>query len=187
MSPHRANHERALREREPAHAPSLARGRMVAGLRPRSPHVERQPAHDDAGNGDDVGREAYHQRLMLPAPALIAVGFVIALLVLLPARRLQLAGFRGRAIGAYALLLWILGFSLAVRPMATRFLIPILLIAYIAPFVSRRAGCRASPGWPVAAGSRHPRQPMKNVTPPELDDDDRALTDDRHGRPAWRR
>lgn len=104
---------------------------------------------------------------MLPAPALIAVGFAIALLVLLPARRLQLAGFRGRAIGAYALLLWLLGFALAIRPVATRFLIPILIVAYLAPFVvapgrlsrivQRGRGGRGDP----------PKPPMKNVTPPD--------------------
>jgi hypothetical protein len=104
---------------------------------------------------------------MLPAPALLAIGFVIGLLVLLPARRLQLAGFRGRSIGAYALGLWALAFLLAIRPGATRFLIPILLVAYIAPFVvaperlSRivRRG-RVGPGDP-------PKPPMKNVTPPD--------------------
>jgi hypothetical protein len=111
-------------------------------------------------------QSAYHQRV-LPAPALIAIGFAIALLVLLPARRLQLAGFRSRAIGAYALFLWVLGFALAVRPMATRFLIPILIVAYLAPFVvapgrlsrivQRGRGGRGDP----------PKPPMKNVTPPD--------------------
>lgn len=104
---------------------------------------------------------------MLPAPALIAVGLVIALLVLLPARRLQGAGFGSRSIGFYALCLWGLGFVLAIRPGATRFLIPILLIAYLAPFVvaperlSRivRRG-RVGPGDP-------PKPPVKNVTPPD--------------------
>jgi hypothetical protein len=104
----------------------------------------------------------------LPAPALIAVGLVIGLLVLLPARRLQHAGFGGRSIGSYALCLWGLAFLLAVRPGATRFLIPILLIAYLAPFVvaperlSRfvRRGGRIGPGDP-------PKPPIKNVTPPD--------------------
>ena len=64
---------------------------------------------------------------MLPAPALLAVGLVIGLIILLPARRLQLAGFSGRSIALYAICLWGLAFFLAVRPFAARFLIPILL------------------------------------------------------------
>ena len=104
---------------------------------------------------------------MLPAPALLAVGLVIGLLVLLPARRLQVGGFDSRSIGFYALCLWALAFVLAIRPGATRFLIPILLIAYLAPFVvaperlSRivRRG-RIDRGDP-------PKPPIKNVTPPD--------------------
>ena len=107
---------------------------------------------------------------MLPAPALIAVGLVIGLLVLLPARRLQLGGFRSRSIGLYALCLWALGFLLAIRPAATRFFIPILLVAYLAPFVvapdrlSRivRRG-RIGRGDPP----NPPKPPIKNVTPPD--------------------
>ena len=109
---------------------------------------------------------------MLPAPALLAVGLVLGLIILLPARRLQLAGFRSRTIGAYAACLWALAFFLAVRPFAARFLIPILLIAYLAPFVvapgrlsgivSRGRG-RGAPG-----ASGDPTKPqIKNVTPPD--------------------
>ncbi len=104
---------------------------------------------------------------MLPTPALIAVGLVLALIVLLPARRLQLAGLSSRSIGGYALGLWLLGFALAVRPGGTRFLIPILLIAYIAPFVAApdriaRVLRRGRGGGPPVT----PPPPMKNVTPP---------------------
>jgi hypothetical protein len=100
-------------------------------------------------------------------PLPIALGLIIALLVLLPARRLQLAGFRARWIAAYFVVTWSLGFFLAIRPVAARFLVPILVLLYIAPFVSapermtalvrRRPGGRGEP----------PRPPMKNVTPPD--------------------
>ncbi len=115
---------------------------------------------------------------MLPAPALLAVGLVLGLIILLPARRLQLAGFSGRAIGLYGLCLWGLAFLLAVRPVAARFLIPILLVAYLAPFVvapgrlsgivSRGRG-RAGPGGPKGPGvpPDPPKPPIKNVTPPD--------------------
>ena len=112
---------------------------------------------------------------MLPAPALLAVGLIIGLIILLPARRLQLAGFSRRSIALYAICLWALAFFMAVRPLAARFLIPILLIAYLAPFVvapGRLSGIvtrgkgRGGPGGPGSAGD--PRQPqIKNVTPPD--------------------
>jgi hypothetical protein len=109
---------------------------------------------------------------MLPAPALLAVGLVLGLIILLPARRLQLAGFRSRTIGLYAACLWALAFFLAVRPVAARFLIPILLIAYLAPFVAApgrlsRIVARGRGRGPSDGGSEPPKPPIKNVTPPD--------------------
>ena len=112
---------------------------------------------------------------MLPNPELLVVGLVLGLILLLPARRLQLAGFRGRAIGLYAACLWVLAFFLAVRPVAARFLIPILLVAYLAPFVVAparlsqivtRGRGRGGPGAPGGAGDP-PKPAIKNVTPPD--------------------
>lgn len=109
---------------------------------------------------------------MLPAPALLAVGLVLGLIILLPARRLQLAGISGRATGLYAVCLWGLAFFLAVRPIAARFLIPILLIAYLAPFVvapgrlSRIVERGRGRGGPGGTGDP-PKPPIKNVTPPD--------------------
>jgi hypothetical protein len=112
---------------------------------------------------------------MLPAPALLLVGLILGLIILLPARRLQLAGFSRRSIATYAICLWALAFFMAVRPFAARFLIPILLIAYLAPFVvapgrlsaivtrGRGRGGRSGPGRP---GGGPPPQ-IKNVTPPD--------------------
>src|SRR4051794_1419231 len=109
---------------------------------------------------------------MLPAPALLLVGLALGLIILLPARRLHLAGFSGAAVGLYAVCLWGLAFLMAVRPIAARFLIPILLVAYLAPFVvapgrlsgivSRGRG-RSRPGTP----GEPPKPPIKNVTPPD--------------------
>jgi hypothetical protein len=109
---------------------------------------------------------------MLPAPALLAIGLVLGLIVLVPARRLRLGGFASRPIALYVAALWLLGFILAIRPAATRFLVPILLISYLAPFVvapgrlsrivqrGRGRGGSGEDGDP-------PPPPMKNVTPPE--------------------
>jgi hypothetical protein len=109
---------------------------------------------------------------MLPAPALLILGLALAFVVLLPARRLQLAGFAGRSIALYALILWALAFLLAIRPAATRFLIPILLIAFIAPFVvapARLARIVRRGHATGGAGGDPERPPIRNVTPPGPD------------------
>ena len=109
----------------------------------------------------------------MPAPWLLALALVVGLLILVPSRRLQLAGLSARAIGLYALTLWLLAMIVAVQPVATRVLVPILLIAYIGPFVAApdtvrrvlRQGDR--PGSGRSSGGPPARPPMKNVTPPE--------------------
>ena len=108
---------------------------------------------------------AYHQQVVL-SPLLLAIGLVLALVVLLPARRLHLAGVSGRVIGLYALCLWALAFFLAVRPLAARFLIPILVIAWVAPFIA--APERVATLAKRIRGPRdEPPRPIKNVTPPD--------------------
>ena len=108
---------------------------------------------------------------MLAPPWLLALGLVLGLLVLLPARRLQLAGLAPRTIGLFALTLWALAMLVAISPGGARVLIPILLVAYLAPFVAapdrvgrilRRGGGSGDP--PGGTG-----RPIKNVTPPDAD------------------
>jgi hypothetical protein len=113
---------------------------------------------------------------MLPAPWLLALALVVGLLVLIPARRLQLAGFSSRTIGLYALGVWALAMVIAIRPIGIRILLPFLLVAYLAPFVGAPEQVRRV----VRRGgrSRSGRPPMKDVTPPEVRDSDAA--DDRH-------
>ena len=98
---------------------------------------------------------------------ILALALVIGLLVLIPARRLQSAGFSGGVIGTYAVILWALGMAMAIQPVASRFLLPILIIAYLAPFVAAPEAVRRI----VGRGGRRDlgRPPMKNVTPPDVD------------------
>ncbi len=106
-------------------------------------------------------------------PWILALGLVLALIILIPARRLQLAGLASRTIGLYALCLWALAMLLAIRPAAVRFLVPILLAAYLAPFVAApdavarllRRGRGGGPGTGDRYGQDRP--PMKDVTPPD--------------------
>jgi hypothetical protein len=112
---------------------------------------------------------------VLPAPWLLAVGLVLGLLVLLPARRLHLGGTSSQWIAIYVVCVWALAFLLVVRPspITIRFLLPILIVAYLAPFVAApdriRALVRRGPGGPGGRSGRGdpPRPPMKNVTPPD--------------------
>ncbi len=112
--------------------------------------------------------DAYDRRVIIPA-WILALGLVVGLLVLLPARRLQLAGLSGRAIGIYVLALWLAGMVMAVRPIGARFLIPIALLAYVAPFVAAPevVGRVLRRGQPRDPRADPPRPPMKNVTPPD--------------------
>jgi hypothetical protein len=106
------------------------------------------------------------------APEYLALGLVLVLLVLVPARRLQLAGFGARTIGAYAASLWLLALVIAIRPGVLRILVPILLVAYLAPFIASpaalerivRRGGRGGASKPPPSGGR---PPIKNVTPPD--------------------
>ena len=105
---------------------------------------------------------------MLPPPWLLALGLVVGLLVLLPARRLQVAGVAPGWIGLYALVLWILAMALAVRPVGARIIVPFILVLYLAPFVAApdRVGRFLRRGGPPG-GSSDERPPIKDVTPPD--------------------
>ncbi len=109
------------------------------------------------------------------SPTSIALAGLVALLVLIPTRRLQLAGWRRESMTTYFVAVWLLGTAVAAIPTPAKFLIPLLLVAYLAPFVTLRDGLdrllgrprvdRGAPG-PTAGGPAEPR-PMKDVTPPE--------------------
>ena len=102
---------------------------------------------------------------MVLSPQLLALAIGLGLLILLPARRLQLAAWSGRSIGLYALGVWIVAFLVTIRPVATRLLIPILLVAYIAPFVA--APDRVAHLLRRARRGDPPPPPIKDVTPPD--------------------
>jgi hypothetical protein len=108
---------------------------------------------------------------VLPEPAILAIGILVALLVLLPARRLHLAGFSSAVIGVYALGVWALAMILVFRPVLIRFLVPILVVLYLAPFVTApgRMSAIVRRGRGPRGGGRGDsrRPPMKNVTPPD--------------------
>jgi len=100
----------------------------------------------------------------------IALAGLVALLVLFPTRRLQLAGWRRDALTTYFISVWLLGVVVAALPAPARLLVPVLLVAYVAPFVTVRAGLdrlfgRPGPLRPPVEPA--PPPPMKDVTPPD--------------------
>jgi hypothetical protein len=107
---------------------------------------------------------------------ILLVGLV-ALLVLIPTRRLHLAGWKRESLTTYYLGVWLLGAAVAAVPGPARFLVPFLLVAYLAPFVTVRDGIdrllgrppRPGPG-PDPVGGRAEPRPMKDVTPPDSRD-----------------
>ena len=104
---------------------------------------------------------------MLPETPIIILAIVVALLVLLPARRLHLAGMSRGVIAVYALGVWALAMVVVLRPVLIRFLIPILVVLYLAPFVTAPGRMSAIVRRGKGPRGDPPRPPMKNVTPPD--------------------
>jgi hypothetical protein len=99
---------------------------------------------------------------MIAPPWLLALGLVLGLLVLVPAGRLRAAGLSRGSASFYAAVLWSLAMLVAIRPGATRIMVPLLLVAYAAPLL-------VSPeviGRVLRRGGGE-RRPMKDVTPPD--------------------
>ena len=95
------------------------------------------------------------------SPVLLVMVLVAALLGLIPVWRLRIAGWPTR----WLVLAWI-GYAasilLAVRaPMATRFLLPILVLAYVAPFIAGPERLSR-----VLRRPPEPPRPIIDVTPP---------------------
>ncbi|MEO5965766.1 MAG: hypothetical protein ABIR11_09900 [Candidatus Limnocylindrales bacterium] len=112
------------------------------------------------------------------SPALLLFVLVASLLALLPVWRLRVAGWPS----SWLLTAWVvyaIGIVVAVRfPVASRFLVPILVLAYVAPFVVGPERLTR-----VLRGRPAPPRPVIDVTPkppvglpdpdPDADDADR--------------
>jgi len=94
-------------------------------------------------------------------PTTIALSLLLALLVLVPTRRLALAGSRRETLAAYFLGVWLLS-VFAVVAGGPRVLLAVVLVAYVAPFVTVGAGFDA-------LRRRFAPRPLKDVTPRDRD------------------
>jgi hypothetical protein len=94
---------------------------------------------------------------------LVTLVVVLAILVAIPTRRLYLAGWRGWPLLTYFAFVFLLAILVAEVRGPARFLVPILVVAYLGPFVTARDGVARLLG----RGPDHPDRPMKDVTPPD--------------------
>jgi hypothetical protein len=72
-------------------------------------------------------------------PSLLAIILISALLALLPTRRLYHAGHSQRLLTIYFMAVWVVSIAVAWAPGATRLIVPILVVAWLAPFVTLRS------------------------------------------------
>ena len=94
------------------------------------------------------------------SPLLLLIVVVAGLIAMIPVWRLRLAGWPRRWL-VVAWLVYAVGIFAAVRaPAATRFLLPILVLAYVAPFVAGPERLTR-----VLRGRGTPPRPIVNVTP----------------------
>lgn len=115
-------------------------------------------------------RRAYDPIVL--SPALIAAILVVGILALAPTRRMYDAGRARETVGGYFLGIWALGVLVVLGPARTRFVIPLLIVLYIVPFISWRRGLARLLGRPadVRPPPRNVTPQPRNVTPPAPDE-----------------
>ena len=102
------------------------------------------------------------------SPGFLALGLLLALLALLPTRRLHLAHWPASWLATYYAGVLLLALLVAELRGPARFLVPVLVVAYLAPFVTVRDGlARLLGGLPRRPPAPPPGRPPKNVTPPD--------------------
>jgi hypothetical protein len=139
--------------------PAILAGPAVPARRGTAPRDRDRVAGPPHGTAYDPGM----------SPGLILVFLVACLLGMIPVWRLHAAGWRPGVLFS-TWLAYSVAILLVVRiPGPTRFVLPILVLAYVAPFVagperlSRLLGRRAPE-----------ERPVIDVTPPDDGDDDRG-------------
>lgn len=123
----------------------------------------------------------------MPLEILLVVLAVTALVVAVPVRRLVLDGYSRWAIVAYCMLIGVLAVGVTEARTLGRLLLPLLGLAYIAPFITPRGGIdrllgRRSSVVRVTPVASRAIEPPRDVTPrdamppdgPEAPSDDRS-------------
>jgi hypothetical protein len=94
---------------------------------------------------------------------LLVLALVLAVLALIPTRRLALRATSPVTVGSYFLLLWLSALAVVAAPGASRLLVPLVIVLVLAPFVTLREGIDRLLG----REPREVRPPPRNVTPPD--------------------
>jgi hypothetical protein len=100
-------------------------------------------------------------------PALIGAIMIVALLALVPTRRLYLAGWGTGLLAAYFLSLILLAAIVVEVRGPARWLLPVLIVAYLLPFMTPRRGLARLFG--LAQPEPEPRSEPRNVGPEVID------------------
>jgi hypothetical protein len=117
----------------------------------------------------------------VPSLTLLAIALALFVLLLAPTRRLSASGWPPRALGGYLLGMLIIGLAAIFSPISTRLLVPILVVGYLAPFVTARTGLdRLRRG--RRPGVTVERAPIKTVSGPARDVPTRAAQPDADAR-----
>jgi hypothetical protein len=140
--------------------------------------------HGHPSRPDRPAGRPYHRAM----PLLFFVLIVAAVLVAVPVRRLVLDGYPRWAILGYAALILVLALGVTeARPLA-RYLLPLLGLAYIAPFITFGSGLdrllgRRRPVIHVTPVATRAIEPPRDVTPREATPSDGTETPP-HDRPG---
>jgi len=126
-------------------------------------------------------RTPYHRSV--PLTIVVALLFAAVLVAAVPARRLRLDGRSAREIAVYLTILVVLAIGVVELERFARYLLPLLGLVYVAPFVTWQGGLdrllgSSGPGRRTRPPARPsgPRPAPRNVTPREDGRDPR----DRH-------
>lgn len=96
-------------------------------------------------------------------PALVAAILVLALLALIPTRRLFQRGASASFVAGYFFALWLIGLVIVATQGRARILVPVMIVLAVVPYLHLREGIDRVLGRPP----RPTRPPIKNVTPPD--------------------
>ena len=112
------------------------------------------------------------------SPALLALALTLFLVLLAPVGRLRRSGWSPRMAGAYLLAMLAFGLLAAEAPAAARYIVPVLALAYVTPYVAARLGLgrsRAKPGPTIVVERPEIKQvhgPARDVPPDDRSADE---------------
>ncbi len=127
----------------------------------------------------------YHRVVL--SPVVLALALVLFLVLLAPVGRLRRSGWSSRAAGGYLVAMLAFGLLAAELPSTARYVVPILVLAYLTPFVAARLGferLRTAPGPTIVVERPAIEQvqgPARDIPPEDAIGTDPLSAEDRRG------